>query len=1098
MALGAAGARRSAAPAKLFPVQADPTEPERIGRWRVLRTIARGGMATVYAVVDPESGERFAIKLLTQPGASVQRLLQEYRSLARIDHPNVVRVYQFGSTDENLPFVVMELLDGVQAQVRVKATGRPGEAVRTAEAARIARDIALALGHLHARGIVHRDLKSSNVLVLADGTAKLLDFGTARLVHAYDPITQLGEFVGTFAYASPEQLTGGAVDARSDLYSLGVLLFRMLCGRRPFEGDNPVELARNHLDLAPPDPGVLAPNLPRPLADLALHLLAKLPADRPQDARAVADALAPFVAEPGSRGLGHAPLLGRDRAFAEAQRFLAAAEPGAALFVAAEPGHGRRTFIELVAQEAFRRGARVVALGGGDDAFRRLVWAVQDLRGESTEDGLERDPTTASPIPEAIRSVGRLLASRALAENKVAVLAAPAFWAVAAPVQEAILGVLRVAGELGGPVVLVAATGSVTPTVPGSSRVSLRPLTGSEAATVAAHWLGVASIPPELARRLLRASGGLPGPLTELVRALPAALPTTPIVIPFNLRDDALTLIESLEAADRRLLEATALVDHELDSRRVAWLVDEPEAPARRRLDALAARGVVTHTGGFWGLRDGLVAELLRRHTLPSRRHLLHRRLAAVAEDLAPSEAVADACQVAGKLAQAAEIAVRWAWPLVRAGAWGEVFPLLERLAAANPELESAVGVRFWTLYGECLAELQMSSAAANQALGRASALIQDASDSAEVELAASRLARARADPQAERSLLQTAIARLDAAAGPPDRRAAEGRAHLADLLVRSGDLHGAVSEAGLALRGGADDLTAYATTLGYAQLASGSLADAELTFRAAESRARADGKDAWRALAGLVVVLGAQGRYTEAGEVGEAAERAARAGAPGHRLAALQLALAELDVSQWRHGLARRRLDEALDAVHGEVPARLEARVALLRARLAWDGGDPQAAVRWTEDALRSPGVVAARGGAAEVRAARGVFLCASGNPDVGWIDLAAALGSLIEMRALGALARVGELATFAVEDAALVEPFWTPLTEWLIAEPARPARVARALNRLRFVRARGWDDTEARLDLRARWVDLTGQLVATDCAAMQAHPWARIASGR
>ncbi|MSQ01602.1 MAG: hypothetical protein EXR71_06885 [Myxococcales bacterium] len=1079
-------------------MQVDPTEPERIGRWRVLRTIARGGMATVYAVVDPESGERFAIKLLTQPGASVQRLLQEYQSLARIDHPNVVRVYQFGATDEQLPFVVMELLDGVQAQVRVKATGRPGEPVRTSEAARIARDIALALGHLHARGIVHRDLKSSNVLVLSDGTAKLLDFGTARLVHAYDPITQLGEFVGTFAYASPEQLTGGAVDARSDLYSLGVLLFRMLCGRRPFEGDNPVELARNHLDLTPPDPAVLAPNLPRPLADLALRMLAKLPADRPQDARSVAEALAPFVSEPGSRGLGHAPLLGRDQAFAEAQRFLAAAEPGSALFVAANPGHGRRTFIELVAQEAFRRGARVIALGGGDDAFRRLVWAVQDLRGESAGDGIDRDPTTPSPVPEAIRSVGRLLASRALAEKKVAVLAAPSFWALAPPVQEAVLGVLRAAGDLGGPVLLVAATGSVSPTLPGSSRVPLRALTGSEAATVAAHWLGVASIPPELARRLVKASGGLPGPLTELVRALPAALPTTPIVIPFNLRDEALTLIDAVSPADRRLLEAIALADHELDSLRAAWLVDQPEARTKRRLAALAATGVVTLTDGFWGLRDGLVAELLRRHTAPPRRHLLHRRLAAIAEDLPPSEAVADACHVAGKLREAAEIAVRWAWPLVRAGSWGEAFPLLERLAAANPELEAAVGVRFWTLYGECLAELQMSPVAANYALGRASALAQNASDSAEVELAASRLARARSDPQAERSLLQTAIARLDAAAGPPDRRAAEGRAHLADLLVRSGDLPGAVFEAGLALRGGSDDLTAYATTLGYALLAAGSLGDAELTFRAAESEARVDGKNAWRALAGLVVVLGAQGRFSEAGEIGEAAERAARAGAPGHRLAALQLALVEVDVSQWRHGLARKRLDQALDALHGDIPARLEARVALLRARLAWDGGDAEAAVRWTEDALTSPGVAVARGGAAEVRAARGVFLCASGHPDVGWIDLAAALGTLIEMRALGALARVAELATYAVEDAALVEPIWSPLTDWLTAEPARPSRVARALNRLRFVRARGWDDTEARMELRTRWLDLTSQLVATDCSAMQAHPWARIASGR
>ena len=753
-------------------VTADPLEPDRIGRWRVLRTIARGGMATVYAVADPDSGERFAIKLLTQPGASVPRLMQEYRALARIHHPNIVRVYRFGTNDDGLPFVVMELLDGVQAQVRVKATGRPGEAVHTAEAARIARDVALALGHLHARGIVHRDLKSSNVLVLQDGTTRLLDFGTARLVDAYDPITQLGEFVGTFAYASPEQITGGAVDARSDLYSLGVLLFRMLCGRRPFEGDNPHELARAHLDTLPPDPGVLVPSLPRPLADLAMRLLAKLPADRPLDARTVADALAPFVVEPGSRGLGHAPMLGRDRAFADAQRFLGDARSGSTLWITGEEGSGRRTFVELVAEEAARRGARVLPVTGDEDAFRRLVWAVQDLRDESTDESPEVEPRTASPLPEVITQVGRLLAARAVAENRVTVLAAPAFWTTPESVRAAVLGVLDVVANHGAPVVLVAAVGpGRDPTV--GTTVALRALTGAEASAVAAHWLGVTSIPPELARRLLRASGGLPGPLTELVRALPSASATAPVVIPIRLRDAALGRVESLSAPERRVLEAVALADHELDTLRVAWMVDEVEDITAARLDALLTAGLVAPFGGFWAVRDGIVGELTRTAQLPARRHLMQRRLAAVAEDLLPSEALTEACLVAGRAREAAELAVRWAWPLVRTGAWSEALPLLERLAATNPELDAAVGVRFWTLYGECLAELQTSPNAAANAIGRAAALAHDPSDSAEVELAASRLARARSDPHAERSLLQTALARLDGASGAPDARAA-------------------------------------------------------------------------------------------------------------------------------------------------------------------------------------------------------------------------------------------------------------------------------------------------------------------------------------
>ena len=261
----------------------------------VLHTVARGGTATVYAVVDPQSGERFAIKMLTEPGPSVVRLIREYRALTRIDHPNIVRVYELGHSEQGLPFVVMELVEGVAAQVRVKRTGTPGSPRRTAEATRIAYEIALALDHVHARAMVHRDLKSSNVVVRSDGCAKLLDFGTVLRMNARGPPPPTHDFVGTFAYASPEQITGEAVDARSDLYSLGVLLFRMLCGRLPFDVEDPHELAQSHLGTPPPDPAVLVPVLPRSLADLVLVLLQKHPADRPQDASSVADRLASLL-----------------------------------------------------------------------------------------------------------------------------------------------------------------------------------------------------------------------------------------------------------------------------------------------------------------------------------------------------------------------------------------------------------------------------------------------------------------------------------------------------------------------------------------------------------------------------------------------------------------------------------------------------------------------------------------------------------------------------------------------------------------------------------------------------------------------------------
>ena len=225
--------------------------PARIGPYRVVRPLARGGMAAVFEVEEPETGRRFAAKLLGRRGMASTRFRREYRALTRMNHPNIVRVYRFGIADGDQPYITMELLDGVPAQVHAKASGRPGSKERTAEVVRITVCIADALAYLHARGIIHRDLKSSNVLVMSDGSVKLLDFGTAHLQRGGDEITSHGEFVGTFAYASPEQLKGEEVDSRSDVYSFGVLFYRLLTGKRPFEAPQEVG-ARNRPWSEPP------------------------------------------------------------------------------------------------------------------------------------------------------------------------------------------------------------------------------------------------------------------------------------------------------------------------------------------------------------------------------------------------------------------------------------------------------------------------------------------------------------------------------------------------------------------------------------------------------------------------------------------------------------------------------------------------------------------------------------------------------------------------------------------------------------------------------------------------------------------------------
>ena len=275
--------------------------PARIGPYKVLRPLAQGGMAAVFEVQDPTTKEHVALKLLTHRGLAMPRFAREFRALTRLDHPNIVRVYRYGS-HQGSPFLTMELLDGQSVQAYAKSVGRPGRPRRTREVLRITALVADALAYLHTRGIVHRDLKSANVMVLRDGRLKVLDFGTAHIATAGEVITRAGEFVGTFAYASPEQITGGAVDARSDLYSLGALLYRLCTGRRVFEADTPHALARMHIDKVPRPPRELISALPQPVEDLILRMLAKDPADRPQSATEVANLIRGRVRRPEDSG----------------------------------------------------------------------------------------------------------------------------------------------------------------------------------------------------------------------------------------------------------------------------------------------------------------------------------------------------------------------------------------------------------------------------------------------------------------------------------------------------------------------------------------------------------------------------------------------------------------------------------------------------------------------------------------------------------------------------------------------------------------------------------------------------------------------------
>jgi len=246
------------------------------GRYELNHLIARGGMAEVYRAHDRLLDRPVALKVLfpelSVDRSFVERFRREAQAAANLSHPNIVPVFDWGE-DSGTYFIVMEFVDGRPLSSILKTAG-PLAADRTAE---IAAPVAAALGYAHKHGVVHRDVKPGNVLITDDGQVKVTDFGIARAVNTEESLTQTGAVMGTATYFSPEQAEGMGVDARTDIYSLGVVLFEMVTGRPPFLGDTPVAVASKHVRDHPPSPRELNPSIPPTFEAIILKAMDKNP-----------------------------------------------------------------------------------------------------------------------------------------------------------------------------------------------------------------------------------------------------------------------------------------------------------------------------------------------------------------------------------------------------------------------------------------------------------------------------------------------------------------------------------------------------------------------------------------------------------------------------------------------------------------------------------------------------------------------------------------------------------------------------------------------------------------------------------------------------
>lgn len=246
-------------------------------RYQVLGTLGRGGMASVYLAEDATLARRVAIKVLHQRFAEdakfVERFRREAKAAAGLNHPNIVGVYDWGQVGAQ-NYIVMEYVRGETLKERIRRSGR----LDAREAVAITLELLSAVAAAHARGVVHRDVKSQNILIDTEGRVKVTDFGIAQ---AGDPsMTEAGSILGTAQYLAPEQARGEQVDERSDLYSVGVVLYEMLTGTVPFKGDSAVTVALKHVSESPREPAELVPGTPYALNQIVLKALAKDPALR--------------------------------------------------------------------------------------------------------------------------------------------------------------------------------------------------------------------------------------------------------------------------------------------------------------------------------------------------------------------------------------------------------------------------------------------------------------------------------------------------------------------------------------------------------------------------------------------------------------------------------------------------------------------------------------------------------------------------------------------------------------------------------------------------------------------------------------------------
>ncbi len=269
------------------------------GRYEITELIGEGGMADVYKGVDVVENKVIAIKILKKEFAESEEFLRRFRNeskaIAVLSHPNIVKIYDVGFSDK-IQYIVMEYIDGITLKEYIENE----QVLSWKDAVHFVVQILRALQHAHERGIVHRDIKPQNIMMFTDGTIKVMDFGIAKFARE-EGKTATDQAIGTVHYISPEQARGDITDAKSDIYSVGIMLYEMLTGQKPFDTDNPVSIAVMHMHNIAELPRHINPDIPIPLEEIIVHAMEKDPGDRYQTAMDMIRDIDRFKADPDVR-----------------------------------------------------------------------------------------------------------------------------------------------------------------------------------------------------------------------------------------------------------------------------------------------------------------------------------------------------------------------------------------------------------------------------------------------------------------------------------------------------------------------------------------------------------------------------------------------------------------------------------------------------------------------------------------------------------------------------------------------------------------------------------------------------------------------------